>query len=153
MPIATSYLITIHIINLYLHSKTHNIDLKKNLDLTSLSCRDPGKPVNHNFPLYQSYKNNDKLNYCFKIQSITAKKTSICTLNLLKLSSTQIHIWCQFPVAAWQLRQSPFFQIPISKKELEIYLLFQKSQKNGCNNLYHHPYFLHERKKSFSYLT
>ena len=31
-------------------------------------------------------------------------------------------------------------QIPIlKKKQMEIYLLFQKSLKNGCNNLYYHP--------------
>ena len=40
---------------------------------------------------------------------------------------------------------TPTFPNTNNNKQLKIYLLFQKSQKNGCNNLYYHPYSFNER--------
>ena len=40
----------------------------------------------------------------------------------------------------------------ILQKQLEVYLLFEMSLKNGCNNFYFHPYTFDERYKSISYL-
>ena len=54
----------------------------------------PGKSVNPNFRQHQSYRNNDKFDSCLEIQSKTAARISISTLNPLKLLSNQIHIWC-----------------------------------------------------------
>ena len=40
---------------------------------------------------------------------------------------------------------TPTFPNNNLKKQLKIYLLFKKSQENGCNNLYYHPYSFDER--------
>ena len=47
---------------------------------------------------------------------------------------------------------NPSFQILILKKQLEIYLLFQKSLKKGGDNLDFHLHTLYESKKAFSCL-
>ena len=52
----------------------------------------PGKPVNPNFPQYQSYRNNDKFNSCLEIQSKTDARISVFTLKPLTLPSNQIQI-------------------------------------------------------------
>ena len=49
LPIATYYLTTIYIKNLYLHSKTYIIGLKWNLYLTSLSRRGPVNQLTQTF--------------------------------------------------------------------------------------------------------
>ena len=113
----------------------------------------PSKSVKPNFPQYHSDRNNTKYNYCLEIQSKTAERISIVNLNLLKLFSNQTHIWCQFSVVARWLRQLPFFPISVLQNQLKSYLLFQKSLKNGSNNLYFFPYAFDERQKSFLYLA
>ena len=45
------------------------------------------------------------------------------------------------------------FPISVLQKQWWIYLLFEKSLKNDCNNLYFHPYTLNMSYKPFSYLT
>ena len=50
-------------------------------------------------------------------------------------------------------RSPPIFPISIVQGQLQIYLLFQMSPKNGCNNLYYHPFSLSKGNKLFSYLT
>ena len=70
----------------------------------------------------------------------------------LKLPSNHIHIWRPFPVVSRVTLSNPSFQILILKKQLEIYLLFQKSLKKGGDNLYFHLHTFDESKKSFSCL-
>ena len=77
----------------------------------------------------------------------------ICTLNPSKIAPNQIHIWCQFPVVARWIRQSPPLPISILPKQLKILLLFQKLPENSCKNLYSHHYTFNKSSKSFSYLT
>ena len=71
---------------------------------------------------------------------------------LLKLPSNHIHIWRPFPVVSRVTLSNPSFQILILKKQLEIYLLFQKSLKKGGDNLDFHLHTLYESKKAFSCL-
>ena len=71
---------------------------------------------------------------------------------LLKLPSNHIHIWRPFPVVSRVTLSNPSFQILILKKQLEIYLLFQKSLKKGGDNFYFHLHTFDESKKSFSCL-
>ena len=94
LPIATYYLTTIHIKNLYLHSKTYHMKFISDVTFPSW----PGKSVNSNFRQQQSYGNNDKFNCWLETQPKSAAKISTCTLNTLKLPSNQINISCQFPV-------------------------------------------------------
>ena len=61
--------------------------------------------------------------------------------------------WSHFPVLARETCQRPIFPISILQEQLQIYLLFQISPKNGCNNLYYHPFSLSKGQKLFSYLT
>ena len=94
-----------------------------------------------------------------EIQSKTAARISICTLNSLYLPSNQIHIWfiliynilisCRGSVNP----STPTFPNMNLAKKLRIYLLFRKSLKIGCNNLYIHTYTFDGRWESFSYLT
>ena len=53
LPIATYYLTTIHLKNLYLHSKTYNMGLKWNLHLTLVSR---SGPVNQSTPTFRNIK-------------------------------------------------------------------------------------------------
>ena len=53
---------------------------------------------------------------------------------------------------AWQIRQSPLFPVSILQKQRQIYLLFQKSLKNDCSNLYFHLYNFNMSYKFFAYL-
>ena len=60
LPIATYYLTTIHIKNLYLYSKTYNMGLKWNLYLKSLSLRglvNPSTPLFGNINLTETMTN------------------------------------------------------------------------------------------------
>ena len=52
-------------------------------------------------------------------------------------------IWCHFSVVAQYILEAPLFPISMFQKQLQIYLLFQMSLNNGCNDLYFHPYNLH----------
>ena len=100
----------IHIKNLYLHSKTlYRLKMKFMSDVTFPSWL--GKSVNTNFLQYQFDRNNKKFNCCLEIQSKMTARISICTLNSLKVSSNQIHIWCQFSIVARQICQPPLFPI------------------------------------------
>ena len=45
------------------------------------------------------------------------------------------------------------FPISILQKQLEIYLLFQKAPKNGCNNFYFHLYIFDMSRKFLFYLV
>ena len=67
--------------------------------------------------------------------------------------ANHIHIWCQFPAVTRQIRQPTLFPIWTLQKQLKIYLLFEKSLKISCNNLYFHFYTIDMGCKSFSYLT
>ena len=109
----------------------------------------PGKSVHPNFRKYQSDRKNDKFNCCFKVPSKTAARIYICALDPLKLSSNQIPIWRQLPVVTQKIRQPQLFNVSILQKQLKIYLLFQKSLKNGCNNFYFHLYTFNVSYKSF----
>ena len=86
--------------DLYFISCTFNMSYKSFSFLTTLSRRRPCKFVYPHFWQYQSDRNRDRFNCWFEIQSKMAARISICTLNPLKLSSSQIHIWCQFAVVA-----------------------------------------------------
>ena len=60
LPIATYYLTTVHIKNLYLYSKTYNMGLKWNLYLKSLFLRDlvnPSTPLFGNINLTETMTN------------------------------------------------------------------------------------------------
>ena len=104
-----------------------------------------GKSVNPNFWQYQPNRNNDKFTCSLEIQSNITEIITICTLNPLKVPSNQIHIWYQFPVNVklpWPSKSvHPHFSQyqSILQKQWQIQLLFQKSLKNGCNNLCFHP--------------
>ena len=54
---------------------------------------------------------------------------------------------------AWQIRQCPLFPVSILQKQRQIYLLFQKSLKNDCSNLYFYLYNFNKSYKFFAYLT
>ena len=86
--------------DLYFSSCTFNMSYKSFSFLTALSRRRPCKFVYPHFWQYQSDRNRDRFNCWFETQSKMAARISICTLNPLKLSSSQIHIWCQFAVLA-----------------------------------------------------
>ena len=80
--------------NLYFHSYTIDERQKPFSYLTSLFRRGP---VN---PSILTYRKNKKFNCFLEIQSKKAARISICTLDPLKLSSNQIHIWRQFLAVA-----------------------------------------------------
>ena len=107
----------------------------------------PGKFVNPKFRQYQSNRNNKKFNCCLGIQSEMAVR--ICILHLKPFKITwKPNSDVNFPL--WLVKSvNPHFL----QKQLQIYLLFRKSVKNGCNNLYFHPYPFDVSYKSFSYLT
>ena len=86
--------------DLYFSSCTFNMSYKSFSFLTALSPRGPCKFVYPHFWQCQSDRNRDRFNCWFETQSKMAARISICTLNPLKLSSSQIHIWCQFAVLA-----------------------------------------------------
>ena len=81
---------------LYLWYELQNISLS---DVTFPMW--PGKSVNPNFWQYQSDRNNDKFTCCLESQSKMTARISIFTLNSLKLPSSQIQIWCRFPVVVF----------------------------------------------------
>ena len=64
-------------------------------------------------------------------------------------NSNLASIFCRGPVNPL----TPTFPIPILQKQLETYLLFQKSLKNGFNKLYFYHYTSDMSYESFSYLT
>ena len=66
-----------------------------------------------------------------------------------KSNSYLLSLFCRCPINP----STPFFQISILQKPLQVYLLFQISMKNGCNNFFFHLYTFDERYKSVSYLT
>ena len=113
----------------------------------------PGKSVNPQFSQYQSYKNNYKFTCCFKCHQKKAVIISITTHSAFLRDRNCFLICRHFPVMARETRQPPIFPISILQEQLQIYLLFQMSPKNGCNNLYYHPFSLSKGRKLFSYLT
>ena len=90
----------------------------------------PGESVNLNFRQYQSDRNNNKFNYCLKIQSKIAAIISISILNPLKLPSNQIISDVNFP--------SHFPTISICQKQWQIYWLLGNLTKIDYHNLYFH---------------
>ena len=73
------------------------MSLKLDLYLTSLSHRGPVNALTPNFGNINCietmlYRNNEKFNYCFEIQSKTVARISFRTLNSLNLPLNQIHI-------------------------------------------------------------
>ena len=66
-----------------------------------------------------------------------------------KLNSYLMSISRRDPV---NLSTLPFAML-VLQKQWQIYLLFEKSLKNGCDNLYFHPYTFNMSNKLFSCLT
>ena len=100
----------------------------------------PCKSVNSNFVQYQSDRDNNKFNCCLEIQSKMPARISVCTLKPFKFTfksnSYLMPISRRGPVNS----STPTFPISILQRQLKIYMLFQKSKKNACNNLYFYPY-------------
>ena len=88
LPIGTYYLKMIHIKSLYLHSKTYNMVLKRNLYLTSLSRR---VPVNLSTPTFPNINLTETITTLIFAWKFNQRRMSTCTLNSLKLPLNQIH--------------------------------------------------------------
>ena len=129
----------IHIKNLYLHFETYNMGLKWSLYLTSLSRCDPVNPSTTTFGNINLTETMTNLIVAWKFNQNDWKKLYLHP-KAFKIISNQIHIWCHSPVVARWIHQSLLFSISTIQKQLKTYLLFRKSLKNACNNLYFRPY-------------
>ena len=121
--------------NFYFHLYTIDMSYKSFSYLTSSSV----KSVNPNFRQYQPDTKNGKFNCCLEIQPEMAAKISISTVNLVKSSSNPLlmSISRRGPVYL----STPTFSNIILTKTIKN-LLFQKSLKKCCNNLYFHLIYI-----------
>ena len=113
----------------------------------------PGKSVNLNFRQYQYKKTvkNSIVAWKFDLKWLQESLYALSTL----LNYLQTKFISDINILSWPSKSvnTLSFPTPILQKQLKLYLFFQKSLKNGCNNLYFHRYSFNMSYKSFSYLT
>ena len=109
--------------------------------------------------LFQMSLKNDCINLYFHPYNLDERQKSLSYLTSLShrsLVNTSTHTFPNTNLTKTinNLPIPPILSpIPILQKQLTIYLFFQMPLKNGCNNLYFHPYTFDERQESLSYRT
>ena len=118
--------------------------------MTSVSCRGPVNPSTQTFP---NINLSEAIANFLVAWKITQNHSIFLHPNTFNMS------WKLFSYLVSVSRRDPvnpsiptFPNISLTKK-WPIYLLFGKSLKKGCNNLYFHPFTFNMNYKSFSYLT